>query len=37
VGTFQKASSGQVAVINGAGTSSDRNQNVVGAGIHHSF
>ena len=37
VGTFQKASNGQVAVINGAGTSSNRNQNVMGAGIHHSF
>jgi len=37
VGTFQQASNGQAAVINGAGASSDRNQNVVGAGIHHSF
>jgi len=37
LGTFQRASSGQVAVINGAGASSDQNQNVMGAGIHHSF
>jgi predicted porin len=36
-GTLQRASSGQAAVLNGVGASSDNRQNVVGVGVHHSF
>lgn len=36
--TFQQASQGQVAWLNGAGgPSSDGRQNIVGVGLHHSF
>lgn len=37
-GTFQQASQGQLALLNGVGgPSSDSHQNIVGIGMHHSF